>query len=299
MTQEKHLTIQKYSCMASVFILIPAIAESQAIYTDIEPDIEIQFDGQTASVDLDNDGVIDFAFLKSTDTYDWGISGQRLRQRIWAGPQLISNEIAGDYFYYSAGGTITYLPYALDNSNAINDELSFQNWGYQIMAVAVANTEFPDDWAFHGGHWIVDENPHFMGVRFLGGDNCTHYGWIRCSVVDTVHTLIIFDYAFELKCGIGIVAGDTVGDTTEVNIEQSVLKEPEIYVYQNALHISLLDLSGKSELLIYNCSGEQIYDQLLNYGNSTIYLSQPSGIYIVNVVSDGQRFSKNIFILNE
>ncbi len=145
MINNHNFSLQKYSGMAGVFLLMGNESQSQAVYTDIDPDIEIQFDGQTAGVDMDNNGTLDFGFLKSSDTYEWGIGQYRLRKIIWAGPEFITNEIAGDYFTYSAGGATTYLPYALSNGNLINEDLSFQYWGYQLMALAIANTNTPSD----------------------------------------------------------------------------------------------------------------------------------------------------------
>ena len=59
------------------------------IYTDIDPDIELNLDGQTAGIDVDNNGTIDFALLKSSATFStfWGSSDITLyRRAIWAGP---------------------------------------------------------------------------------------------------------------------------------------------------------------------------------------------------------------------
>ncbi|MBX7049911.1 MAG: T9SS type A sorting domain-containing protein [Chitinophagales bacterium] len=279
--------INAYAITAGCFLLLNKHGDAQVIYTDIEPDIEIQFDEQTAIVDLDNDGTIDFAFLKSSDTYDWGISDRRLRQRIWAGPQLMTNEIAGDYFYYSAGGTITYLPYALDKTNFINDELNFYNWGYQLMAVAVANTEFPDDWAFHGGHWIVGETPKFLGVKFIGSDDCQHFGWIRCSVIDTVHTLIIYDYAFEKSCETGILAGDT-SQYNEVKPQLSKLNLT-IHPIPATDHIIIdYPTTTPTTLNIYNSSGANIYQNPHWTGEDIDVSNFPPAIYYLQLLQPEQ-----------
>lgn len=54
--------MQQYSGMAGVLLLMHSDLSAQAIYTDIDPDIVLQFDDETTGVDMDNDGDFDFAF---------------------------------------------------------------------------------------------------------------------------------------------------------------------------------------------------------------------------------------------
>ena len=60
-------TIQ-YSAMALCFLSITKEAQPQAVYTDIDPDLVIDIDGEIANIDMNNDGVFDFGFLNSMDT---------------------------------------------------------------------------------------------------------------------------------------------------------------------------------------------------------------------------------------
>ena len=61
--------MQQYSGMAGVLLLMHSDLSAQAIYTDIDPDIVLQFDDETTGVDMDNDGDFDFAFFKLS--YYW------------------------------------------------------------------------------------------------------------------------------------------------------------------------------------------------------------------------------------
>ncbi len=289
-------SLEKYSGMAGVFLLIANDSQSQAVYTNIEPDIEIQFDGQTAGVDIDNNGAFDFGFLKSSDTNEWGIGQYRLRKTIWAGPQFITNEIAGDFFTYSAGGGTTYLPCALNSGNLINEDLSFQYWGYQLMGVAVANTNTPSDWAFHGGHWVATEDPLFLGVRFIGEDECLHYGWIRCSVIDTVNVLVIHDFAYESKCETSIKAGDKIGDTSVSVIEATQTLDADVYSFGQRVYINLNELVGESEIFIFDLQGKLILSRFMTDSFFSFELLQPSGQYIVKIVSENKIYSTEIFL---
>lgn len=131
--QSKKFTIQKYSGMAGVFLLLQNNSDAQAIYTDIDPDISIQFDGQTAGIDMDNNGTFDFAFLKTSGSYTYATTSFTFLlfgHRIWAGPEIIENEIAGEMVTHGAGYGTTYFPYALNFGETINEDLSFQYWGF-------------------------------------------------------------------------------------------------------------------------------------------------------------------------
>lgn len=291
-------TIQKYSGMAGVFLLIPAINDAQAIYTDLEPDIEIQFDEETAGIDMDNNGTNDFAFLKTSGGYYfyWTFTSTqvyRFRHRIWAGPQIPSNSIAGDYDYDSYAGPITYFPYALLSGTPINDELSWQNWGFQIMENgAYQNSEF----GFRSGNWIPDKDSAYLGVRFIDDEECLHYGWIRCTTADSSKRLIIHDYAYESKCETPIVAGDTIGDTTNVNIDESNNLIANVYSFNRIIYVNT-NLNFFVNLEILNLNGESLIVQRLTQNNTEINMIHfPSGIYFVKIYEGDMQYIKKLFI---
>src|SRR5437868_7444536 len=120
--------------MAGVFMFCSEFSNAEAIYTDLEPDIEIQFEGQTAFVDIDNDGLLDFGFLKTSNTYTTSINSLvRYLREFWVGPYIETNEIAGAMFTHGAGYGTDYYPYALPFGNIINNDLPFQNWGFQDL----------------------------------------------------------------------------------------------------------------------------------------------------------------------
>ncbi|MBK9505546.1 MAG: hypothetical protein IPO03_09270 [Bacteroidetes bacterium] len=51
--------------------------------------------------------------------------------------------------------------------------------------------------------------------------------------------LILKDYAFETKCETGIYAGDTIGDTSTVEVAELSSFVPTLYCYAGFLNISL------------------------------------------------------------
>lgn len=64
-----------------------------------------------------------------------------------------------------------------------------------------------------------------------------HYGWIRCTTANLTRKLIIHDYAFENKCDIGIIAGDTIGDTSGLAISNANLLDADIYSFGKTINI--------------------------------------------------------------
>ena len=128
--------------MAGVLLFFGNQASANAIYTDIEPDIEIDFNFEYAEIDMGNNGIIDFQLWKTSGTYYYfdtidASYYYRSRRAIWAGPlEPFENEIAGDFHTNGAGGGTTYLPYKLNYGSLINSQLSFQNDNAQVMIIA-------------------------------------------------------------------------------------------------------------------------------------------------------------------
>lgn len=294
--QSKKFTLQKYSGMAGVFLLLQNNSDAQAIYTDIDPDISIQFDGQTAGIDMDNNGTFDFAFLKTSGSYTYvttSFTFLLFGHRIWAGPEIIDNEIAGEMVTHGAGYGTTYFPYALNSGAAINEDLSFQNWGFQIMGSGFYESD--GDWNDELGKWNPDIDSVFLGVRFYSNDECLHYGWIRCTTADSTKRLIIHDYAFENKCDIGIIAGDTIGDTSGLAISNANLLDADIYSFGKTINI--ITNERNVFLNIYDLKGEQLINKKITNELTTLKMGEYStGVYIVELNNDTGQYVKRVFI---
>ncbi len=288
--KSNNFTLQKYSGMSGVFLLLGNIADAQAVYTDIDPDIVIEFDGQSTGIDMDNNGTIDFVFFKSSWSYDyWNGSSTvwRFRRKIWAGPELITNEIAGETFTHGAGYGTSYHPYALIEGIMINEELSFQNWDLQTMAKGFYGFTFISSdtaWVFDGGFWVPDKTEEYLGVYFVDENECMHFGWIRCTTADSTNRLIIHDYAYETKCDVGIAAGDTIGDTT-VPINEINTLDAVVYTFNKILYVKSEEYSS-SKLVINNLQGQKILQQELIENLTIIDLAVfPLGNYVVTIIN--------------
>ncbi len=295
--QTKKFSLQQYSGFAGVLLLMHNNSVAQAVYTDFDPDVVLSDDGNFTYIDMDGNGNNDFFILKKshyfTNTlYSW----YRFNRVIYAGPQYtLENEIAGIYATNGAGGGITYFPYALLEGDLINNDLSFQNGSYQLMGIGFYKVDVtPWTWNYYLGYWSVKTDSAYLGVRFLGADDCKHYGWIRCSVGDSLKTLTVHDFAYELKCNTPIAAGDTIGDTTTVNISEINNLDATIYTFNQNIYIHL-NTPETATIQVFSITGTRVYNSTLTENNAVINLTQyPAGSYIVQIKTNNKQFSKII-----
>ncbi len=293
MKQENKLL--QYSTFAVSFLVMKE-ADSQAVYTDIDPDTVINLDGEHGYIDINNDDEFDFRFFKFTGTEStyWGDYFSYFYY-IHVAPQTLQNAIAGVYAVIdpSYGGFTAYYPFAFSFGEAINDTLTFQNNDFQILAGRI---EFEGLAVEDRGFWYPQNIDHYVGVRFLDKDSCTHYGWIRCDVKSGGDTLIIKDYAYELKCDVGILAGDTIGDTTTVAIEGLNSLNATVYSFNKSVFINLSEFTNRVEMYIYDLSGKMIYSDKLTNGFTQVKLNRTKGIYFIELMDEKNKLVKKIYI---
>ena len=109
-------TLKQYSAFSACFLALQHDAGGQAVYTDIDPDIILDANWESAGIDLNSDGIIDFAFLNRSFNFFTEYSSYSSHlEIIYAGPQLLSNKIAGQTHVISPsyGGFTVYFPFAL------------------------------------------------------------------------------------------------------------------------------------------------------------------------------------------
>ncbi|MBK7035733.1 MAG: T9SS type A sorting domain-containing protein [Chitinophagales bacterium] len=288
--KSERFTIFSYSIFTSLLLNIHKNVASQAFYTDVDPDVVLDSDLENLFIDMDNNGTTDFILFNwSYTTFSSGFF--ETRQRLWAGPNIHDNAIAGSQL----GSLLIYYPYALSEVTLINEGLEFQTAFFQRIAFKDINT-FPPD--ITGGNWYPEMFDHYLGVRFIGTYGCDHYGWIRCDVMDEGRTLIIKDYAYETKCNIGILAGDAIGDTSTVNIQEVNTLNAVVYGFGNTVFIYLDEIQENLEVSVYDLNGSLLYFDNLIALNAQFQLKQPNGMYIVELTDGLKKFTKKIVIDN-
>ena len=289
--QDYSKNLLQYSTFAIAFIRTED-SFSQAVFTDLDPDVVLDSHFEAELIDMDSNGFVDFLLINwsyETFTYYGDLDFQ---QRIWIGPNTSNNSVAAATVSFGSG-VIAYA-YALSQSNLIDNSLPFKNVMLQRLAF---RTYFVDvSLTDEGGYWYPEMLDHYLGVRFFDGENCLHYGWIRCDVMDEGRTLIVKDYAYETKCDIGILAGDTIGDTTTVGIAVLNTLNAIVYSFENTIYINLNELISGLEIHVYDLTGKEVYSDKLVNQYTEIALIVPRGTYFVELISEEKKYTKKVFI---
>jgi len=289
-----------YSLTAAAFLHAAAV-NSQAVFTDINPDVILDEPGELFGIDLDEDGLNDFNFINKSFTTTVFYDDIANVKAIFVGAfDTMQNGIVGSTGYISGGGGYNYYkPYAISNNDLINGSDNFYNLNYQTLVAIAARLEWPYIVSPQGNWypWFGDVTNKFIGFKYEDEEENLRYGWIRCSVIDSGRTLIIHDYAYESKPNVGILAGDTVGDIIDEINEHQYLSGATIYSFNQNVFIQLEDFE-EVECSIYNIQGQLISNQNLTNKNTIIDLKgNPIGIYIVALKNTTKRYSKTIMII--
>ncbi|HNF70553.1 MAG TPA: hypothetical protein PLL28_14320, partial [Chitinophagales bacterium] len=67
--ENRKFSLKQYSGFAGVLLLMQNNTHAQAIYTDIDPDVVLQFNGDVEYIDMDNDGTNDFFIFKKSSYF--------------------------------------------------------------------------------------------------------------------------------------------------------------------------------------------------------------------------------------
>lgn len=290
-------TIPQYTCMAIAFLAIQNI-QAEVIYTDVDPDILLDDNGEVSALDMDLNGTIDFAFLKNIGAYytDWG-SELKYFTALRCGPQIMENEVAGSYFTVGSAMYSSYIterPYALPENFDVDIMLSFQNDGYQLMAKRVFNED--GDLINFGGKWWPEKTNAYIGVHFLDAAEQYHYGWIRVTVSDSTENLIIHDYAYELIPETGIKTGSLI--STPIS-SQPVKDNINIYCDGSVINIIATQSGNSGPILfeLFDIEGKRILSKEQLQDIVQIHPDLPTGTYIVKCTVNGEISTKKIVLI--
>jgi len=284
-----------YSIFATAFLSTKS-SESQIVYTDID-DITLSADNEFYNIDLDYDGLYDFKLQKiSGSFYSYWSEHLSYADYIFIAPLQSGNKIAGlkSVIDPSYGGFTQYFPFALNSGALINEDLTFQNNNFEIMAY-ILNSDGGASRA-NGGEWLDGIDMKYLGVRFTDSLGCFHYGWIRCSTAPESENITIHDYAYVYQCEIGVYAGTDLLENDDIAINSLQNFKPTIYNYSNVLTININANLVGSNYTITSTDGKLIGSGNLNQSNNTINLTCAQGIFIVTVKNAGSSYSQKIIV---
>lgn len=279
--------INDYSAAAGVFILFSNISDAQVTYVDLEPDVV--FDFGEVDFDIDNNGTQDFRVLKETFyTFDSYFFSAHLL-KIW--------EVGTSYTGNSIIGIPTQIAFTLYTGFLINESALF-NSGFFNMAGKRQEVSYTSalpigPWTYHSGLWNeIPNEDRYLGIKFIDEEDCTHYGWMRCSFTDSVETIHIKDYAYNTECGKGLYAGELISGLNESNNDIGAV----VYSFNKTIYLHLNQIT-EMQFIISDITGKQLIKKVLHIENDKIDMQNyPTGIYLVTLLYDGNRFDKKVFI---
>jgi hypothetical protein len=164
-------------------------AQAKIIYTPVHES------AVGVHLDLNNDGIADFRFCFSNNTFHCSTSARKhpgYGDALVVKPLNASNAIRGKGFFA--------LALAAGNEVKRGQEY-FPKSDYTMASTYCSGT------CFYQGHWL-NASGRYLGLKFMINGKI-HYGWARLTVHWSTQKAILTGYAYETIPGKGIIAGQT------------------------------------------------------------------------------------------
>ncbi|HNV98177.1 MAG TPA: hypothetical protein PKL06_02330 [Chitinophagales bacterium] len=268
--------------------------QSEVLYTDINPDIVLNEFNSSILLDLNEDGINDFHFLnwnkqfRSYNSYGEPMDYFDLFVQ-WVGPAYLgNNRIAAQTYFdynYGIGIFVYYYPFALESGASISPDLNFNpSWLYQSMAKKTYTDASSMPRLFDiEGYWAPGADEKFLGIYFEDSEYNMHYGWIRCSIIDSAEGIIIHDFAYETEPEKSILAGATFSDP-EPLIESNFT----LYAHNNVLFLyANVDTLAGVFLDVFDVQGNMVFTKGITNHFNQIPLDLPPATYITRLRVNG------------
>ncbi len=295
--KSRKFTLKDYSSLALVMLLGNKIGNAQVVYTDLDPDLELQMEFIDVNLDLDNDLNFDFKIIKES------ISTFNTEDIICYSNRLFEMGTLGNDNYI-VGESITFgkdIVLGLNFGYLINESAQFNSdgWQYVTKKRQELSCDYPypaiEPWVYFnlGGWFTHQDEDQYIGVKFKNdAANCYYYGWIRCVISDSLEKITIKDYAYNSNCGGGIQAGMLTS-----SINEPIVPEPIIVVQYEMLNIAVTGSYMGSTIDITNMLGQILKKATISAAATQINLNGlAAGIYLVSVKKDEQTYVKKIVV---
>lgn len=301
-SRDDRLVAYSAAAAGAILALSPTAADAQVVYTDLDPDTPL-VTGDDLLIDFDGDDNGDLLFtvdnpfkgffrarVVSDDANNGGVAG--------FGP------VAANYNYFYAS--------VLNLGDVVSDENVVQNTN--VSDSGANRDDFLLASTFNGsgyGDWAgaVDK---YLGVRFtadVGGQETTHYAWVRLDVTDATD-IVVKDYAFEQTPDTPIEAGD-MGTPNNTAVDPDALTDGYRFtaIAPNPVTgVSQFDVSvGRTESVrveVFDALGRRV--RVLHHGplaggqSRTFAIDGgdlPSGLYAVRVTGESFDTTRTLSIV--
>ncbi|MBK7945641.1 MAG: T9SS type A sorting domain-containing protein [Flavobacteriales bacterium] len=292
-----------------LFALIATQAQAQIIYTDVIPDATYTGTNDTCSLDLDNDGNIDFLIVQRTVNAPCpngpGLNcvATNTRPRSWVNitPQG-TNAVVNAASFASQLPEWQAIAPALSWNNAVAQVLMTQGSPTCIMSQFGGLGQWVCNLGSFTGAWSGGasvNSPMFLGLQFdIAGS--TFYGWARSSIPANGTSFTLMDYAYNSLPGEGILAGDMGSIST--GITSSALRGMQLSPnpFSSTLNIALpTGTPDNVRCRVLSLTGHELLTRTVaaTIGPSSITLDLASlapGTYLLEMQMDGERIVRKV-----
>ncbi len=196
--------------------LIATQAQAQIIYTDVVPDATYTGSTDTCSLDVDNDGYIDFLIVQNTvnapcpggPSPTCAATNTRPRSWVKITPQGTNAVVNAASFAAQLSAWQAIAPASAWNTAS---DLVLLNQGAPVCGVFGPQNQWACRRGAYGGAWLDSvsvASPMFLGLRFESAGS-TFYGWARLSIPGNGTRFTLKDYAYHGLPDAGVNAGET------------------------------------------------------------------------------------------
>lgn len=312
--------LANYSAFAAAIVAAGA-AQGQVIFTDVNPD-SVHSYNDFYDLDVDNNAAPDFritlsfystsgtftgSWVNSTNPSSYSTYGSYFRSRFkdvniqMFGTNSVVGTMGSGYaapmiYGSTIGPTLATSQYWASTTR----QFGYSRTSYQFSwywwtdgATSGAGSNGPYTNTYYEGAW--GGQTRFIGLQFDIGGN-THYGWCRIAVDFGYNGFTVMDYAYESTPDVKIDAGSV---NSYVGIDESLWTEGvHIFNHQDILNIKFLGhMPANATLEILDITGRMVEtDQLTDAISTKDVSGLTAGIYIVNVRSGEEVFSKKIYV---
>lgn len=286
MKKELREKLSKYAAAAAAIGGVAGV-NAQVVYTDINPDVEVNDDNNAGGfsligLDIDNNSAFDFIIAARDTTI--ASQGFTLRYSL-AVPYNSSNAVAG----YASGSFF----YASALNNAANIDASL-NWGSGSSFAATMgwSTYVTGSGTYQYGAWngVADK---YLALRFTDGAN-TYYGWARFTYPDQGDHFIVKDYAYNSTADGAIAAGDMGA----VGLDGATLDQLVHFINKtdNTVLVKVNGLNGGT-VNVVSANGQSVQSgEILNNEYVVDMNNLATGIYMINVTVEGVSLTKKMIV---
>ncbi len=315
---KKSLLFQKlasYSTLATIILAAEKNANAQILYKEVNDTI---CPGEIYQLDLNNDGVNDFAIQPYS------------RNQTFSSPSFFNyvrvinennNAVADikantEHIHYQQNHVSSYIEYDKDtvadifnSGQEIGASDNFTEINPDLIYRAIHSYIGRDTSVSYFGLWDTTEHDKFLGLQLEVNSN-TYYGWARLTVVSKgsypmYYCVELKDYAVNTQPGDSILAGEgaPTGIQTITN-NNSLTLFPDPVSRKSTLNLSFHLINNQpAAIVIYDITGRQVLSIDLQNpiaGINTLKINiadLAAGIYLLKFTSPQFESTKKFVIV--